>query len=490
MGAAKGAAKGAGAGRRLVALAAVLSLTLAACGRGGDDTATETSGPATSAAPETTSGAEERVTLDDGGFGELGTVCSEGDAAPVEGVTGIDGTTVNAGVFSDVGFAGRPGLLAEFNDLAEAFTTWCNEHGGVRGYRLQWNERDAALTEHQARMIEACDQDFALVGGGATFDDAGQPVRLGCGLPDFAGFVVTNRALHADLVVPAVPNGGGTWASGDFRWLGETFPESTDAIGLFYADFATMAQVNDHNREIIDDLGWEVVYEGTYNVQGESTWKPFAQAMQQAGVEGVVYVGEPANLAALRKAMADIDYEPAWVRIDANGYDENYITTGGDAVAHTYVRSVFWPFEEAADNPATSDYVELMERYNPDGKIALLGAQGLSAWLLFATSLGQCVDAGDVSRDCVYSTALDAHEWTAGGLHAPTDPASREFPECYTIIEATGDGFVRAEIDVNFGEIYNCDPANVFRLRNSGIDEGERCPSGKEDPLPSECSAG
>ena len=37
-----------------------------------------------------------------------------------------------------------------------------------------------------------------------------------------------------------------------------------------------------------------------------------------------------------------------------------------------------------------ADYLELMERYNPDGKTAMLGMQGLSALLLFATAANEC----------------------------------------------------------------------------------------------------
>jgi hypothetical protein len=467
--------------RRTLALAAVLVILVAACGRGDDG---GTAAPTTAGGATTAPG----TGLDAGQFGDLGTVCSGGDTRPVEGQTGIDGTTIRLGVFSDVGFAARPGLDAEFNDTAKAFTSWCNEHGGIRGYKLEWDMLDAKFTEHQARILDACDRDFALVGGGAALDSSGQAARLACGLPDFPGYVVTDEAVNSDLLVPAVPNGGGTWAAGDFRWLGDTFPDSTQHVATLYGDYATTKTVNDRNAEVMDSLGWKVVLQRSYNVLGESNWTPFAQAMQEAGVRGVVYVGEPANLAAFEKAAANIDFLPDWIRIDANGYDTSFLKAGGKATDGTYMRSIFWPVERAAENPATEGYLTILKRYVPKAKTALLGLQGLSAWLLFSQSLGECIDKGDVTRDCVYSAGHAVTKWTGGGLHAPTNPRSQEFSECYAVIEARGGAFRLAKIDVNFGDIYNCDRGNVIHLKNSGAAVGVRCPSGVKDPLPSTCA--
>src|SRR4029453_15950558 len=83
--------------------------------------------------------------------------------------------------------------------------------------------------------------------------------------------------------------------------------------------------------------------------------------------------------------------------------------------------SSFPTFDMADDVPAIADYLELMDTYNPDGKYpALLGAQGLSGWLLFAKSAVEC--GTDLSRQCVIDKAIATTGWTGGGLHAPTDP--------------------------------------------------------------------
>ena len=74
-------------------------------------------------------------------------------------------------------------------------------------------------------------------------------------------------------------------------------------------------------------------------------------------------------------------------------------------------------------NPATQQYLDLIDQYDPGGKIANLGAQGLSSWLLFAKAANEC--GADLTRDCVWAKAQGDHEWTGGGLHAPQNLKTR-----------------------------------------------------------------
>jgi ABC-type branched-subunit amino acid transport system substrate-binding protein len=474
--------------RRFIVLVAVAVLVAAACGRGDDGTSAGTS------APDDTSATTEPAAddgLDAGAFGDLGTVCSEGEGEPepIDAVPGIDGTTINVATIADPGFQGRPGLNQEMFDSAEAVVAWCNEHGGVRGYDIELHLRDAALTNYQPKIIEACDEDFFMVGGGAVFDDTGQADRLECALPDIAGFLVTPTAIDSDLALASAPNPLDQLAIAELVYAGERWPDATDRVGIMTGAVPATQIVRDRTVEAMEGLGWEVVYNEEYNPLGESSWRPFAQAMSEAGVELFVYVGEPENFAALQQAARDIGFEPtAWLP-GPNHYDANYITVAGDNAQGTFTRTITWPFERADENTATAQYLELMETYKPDGKYpALLGAQALSSWLLFLRAVGQCVDAGTLDRDCVFTTAAEQAPWTGGGLHAAIDPTGGDTVEpCALILEATPDGFVLVD-DVELDDTgFSCDPAYVVDLTGD-YGTGARCPSGVEDPLPSECA--
>ena len=101
----------------------------------------------------------------------------------------------------------------------------------------------------------------------------------------------------------------------------------------------------------------------------------------------------------------------------------------------TYMRSAFPTFDMADEAPAMADYLELMERYNPEGKTAMLGMQGLSAFLLFATAANAC--GADLTRQCVLEQAAAQDGWTAGGLHSPADPREPVATQCSLAIQVT-----------------------------------------------------
>ena len=293
--------------------------------------------------------------------------------------------SIRVATFSDRGFAGRPGLNQELFDSGEVFTKWCNDAGGINGRQLILDERDAALTEYKARIVDSCQQDFFMVGGGAVFDDTGVKDRLECMLPDVAGFVVTPTARASDLLVQPLPNPPGALMVGDLKWFAEKFPESTQHVGILTADVPTTVKVANDDREAVESMDWKVVYSDKYPAAGAVSWTPYVQALKDKGVRAILWTGEPEGLAKLEQAMADANYSVDWIRTPPNHNDQNLIDVGGAALKNTYIWSSFAPFEAAAETPAIQQYLDHFGKYAPDAKTkAYLGLQSWSAWLLFA----------------------------------------------------------------------------------------------------------
>lgn len=439
---------------RWIIVAMCIAVVTAGCGRSDDSSTADDSGSTTS-----TTSAPSGETAD---FGSLTDVCQPGDAtgATAQGVT--DGE-IRIASFSDAGYSGRPGLNQELFDTAEVFSQWCNDAGGINGRKIVVDERDAALTNYKPKILESCQQDFFMVGGGAVFDNTGVEDRLRCLLPDIAGYVVTPEARGADLLVGPLPNPLDRLFVGEYRWLGKEYPASTKHVGILTGNLPTTVTVAKQAKEAIESLGWTVVYDDQYPAAGPTSWTPYVQAMKDKGVEGLVWIGEPENLAKLQQGMADANFSVSWIRTDVNHYDQKLIDVGGSAVKNTYMPSSFAPFEDAEDNPATQQYLDAFAEYKPDAKTkAALGLQAWSAWLLFARAARDC--GSELTRTCVYENAKKIHEWTGGGLHAPTDPGDNLGSRCFVLLKADGNGFTTADVGANEG-IYSCSSKNGYTLK-------------------------
>ena len=440
-----------------IGVLAALALTAGACSRSSSDVETSTSGDggASTTAPTGAVGA--------GDFGNLKDVCGPGDAkgATAQGVTDDE---IRLGTISDPGFTGRPGLNQELFDATQVFTEWCNAAGGINGRTLKVDELDAKLFEYKQRITEACQNDFALVGGGGVFDDTGQDERLKCLLPDIPGYQVSPKARGAELATAPLPTALDQTPVAVFQYLDEKFPDSTQDVGFITGNVASTIVIDKQNQEGVESLGWKITYQSQYNSAGESSWTPFAQALQSKGVKGLVYTGEPENMSKLLQAIADIDYELDWVVVGANHLDDNFIDVGGDAVKNVFMYSAVVPFFQTEENPATQQYQDLFAKYLPDGKSnALLGVNSFSAWLLFAKAAKEC--GSDLTRTCLYEKLSATTSWNGGGLHAETDPSSGKGSKCGIVVEGTPDGFeVPSDFKLTDG-LFRCADDSVLTLK-------------------------
>ncbi len=440
---------------RWLAFVCVIAIALAACGRSSSPTSSQTT-------PTTTGPATPTGSTSKGAFGTSGVVCKPGKptGSPANGVTASD---IHIATFSDAGFVGRPGLNQELFDTATVFSKWCNDAGGINGRKIIVDQRDAKLFDDKARMVESCVQDFMVVGGGAVFDQDGADIRLGCLMPEIAGYAVSPKARGADLLIQPIPNAVGSIPIGDYQYLAKKYPAATKAYGVLTGDIDTTKIVARQGDEAAKSLGWTKVYDDLYPPTGATDWTPTAQKIKDAGVKGLLWTGEPENLAKLMQALTDIGYQLDFVRTDANHYDDKLITTGGPAIKNTYIRTVFTPFELAKPGTPTQEYLDLFKKYLPNGKAkAALGLQAWSAWLLFATAANEC--GNDLTRKCAYDNAHKISAWTGGGLHATVDLSSPKAPACFTELVASSSGFKIADDLKKTEGIFHCDPKSVYTL--------------------------
>jgi ABC-type branched-subunit amino acid transport system substrate-binding protein len=461
--------------RPLIAVLAVTALLVGACSsRGTTEGATSSTTPTTAAA------------ADNASFGTLENLCGPGDAT-IDAAQNAGATDViNVGTATDKGFQVVPGLNIEMEDAAKAFIAWCNEQGGVKGLPLNLVELDAAYFNVPAMMEQACDEVFSMVGGGVVLDDQEFPRFNECGMIDIAGYsVTTTKAMSSGMVQP-LPNPSNAKPTGWLRWAAENRPEDVKRTAVMYGGVASIETVAKQDIETMEKVGgYEIVATPVYNPAGESNWAPFAQQLKDANVTLLDFVGQPANLVNLLRAMDEIGYRPNTIIQQSNFYDEVLTEGAGGLADGILVRTFYTPFEDRNVNSAMERYLSNMEKYNPNGKIAGLGLQATSAYLLFVTAANKCAESngGLLERECVLDAARTITEWDGGGIHAPSNPASNRPADCEMLLEIKDGKFTRlfpargsSDDNSGGGGGWHCRDNNVVELTgdygdvNAGVD--------------------
>lgn len=408
--------------------------------------------------------------LANGDFGTLKEVCGPGPGGNTGSGIGITPADINLGTISDPGSSIKPGLNQEIFDASDVFVSWCNSLGGINGHQIKLDKLDAQLFQHKQRILEACANDFALVGGGGVFDDQGQEDRVKCMLPQFPAFLTNEAARSSDLTVQPVPTPSNAINVGTLRYLRKKFPTDTK-VGILTGSVPSLIATAAQLKEAVEkDMGMETVYNQQYNSTGEATWVPFAQGLKSAGVQALIFLGEPGDFAKLAQSLDLVDFEIGWIYPSANLYDQQIMNLGGSALKNVYISALIAPFESAGNGTvhgkAMEDYLALFQQYLPDGNAkALLGVNSFSAWLLFAEAAKPC--GANVTRKCVYENGKKIKQWNAGGLVVPANPGDGLATECSLTIQATPEGFKTLTDGANTDKAIFCSPSNVVKVSST-----------------------
>ncbi|MET7769314.1 ABC transporter substrate-binding protein [Nocardia sp. NPDC005366] len=425
--------------QRIVVALIAIALVAAGCGReGGGTEAAEggSSGPAAS-----------------GNFGNLSSVCQPGNAKSAS-AQGVTASAIEVGMFSDIGFTKNP----DYVDAAKVFTSWCNAAGGINGRKISANLRDTNLMEVRQRMLEACREDFFLVGGSAALDGLGVKDRLNCLLPEFPAQVsqVANTGSDLQLASGSSVSENVEPYTGLYEWLTkEAHPDSLGAIGMINGDSPITKSMGEKHAEFFNSIGAKVVYSDLYPVAGVSDWTPYAQAIKSNNVKGLIFLGDFRYLAKLEDILTSMNYKLDWIDANANAYNQTFLDGAKSSLGtqnNFSDLSGTAPLDAAALVPAIQDLKDLYQKYAPGAAITFQGLRAFHTWLLFAKSAAGCGD--NLTRSCVFNAAAKETSWTAGGLLAPVDLSKpmAEQPRCFNVQQATPNGWKAADFKPNNGQ--------------------------------------
>jgi len=457
--------------RTLAILVCAVALVATACGASGDDEVTENEGETTTTV----------AAGDDASFGDLPSPCGDGDATVAEG-EGPATDKLLLGVANDRSADIRPGLNKEFWDTALAYEKWCNEQGGIQGLPIELVDLDGQVTNVEAAMTKACTEVFAMVGGGYAQDQLEFSGKDGsdfhkCGLIDIPAFAVSIEKSLSNGKIEPLPNPANKQST---QWVTDfkaQYPEESEKMVVVYGELPSMLTVKAQFDAAAESEGITLGDPISYPIIGADDWGPYADLVIDSGAMSLYWIGEPSNAANLSQKLN----EKGWggvVLHQTNTYDDVLFSFGDEGVDGSVIRTAFHPFEEADDWPAVAQFQEMLGAI-PDAKIAALGVQAMSAWLLFSVAANECADANDglIDRECILEQAAAVDDWTAGGLHVPTDPGSGNPPECGMLLLVTDGGFERLYPEVG-GEGddqngFSCPEGSIVDVDVSELGEGK-----------------
>jgi ABC-type branched-subunit amino acid transport system substrate-binding protein len=447
--------------RRGVALVLVLVLLAASCTRDKKSDASSEGSTTTAAA----------ASAGRGDFGSLKKVCGPG-AAKGATARGVTDTAISVGTMADPSNTAAPALGQEFFDIADGFVKWCNDAGGILGRKITLNKRDSKLFDVGARMVDACQSDFFLVGNGTPLDVAGVKPRLDCKLGMFPAYVVSATAIGAaqQIQVNGIPND--EYYVGLFRKFAAAHPEEWKHVVVVGSSLPDLAPTFKKSAEAVEATGGKVLLSEPLP-SAVDNYRPYLQKWKDAGAQVLVgSFGQDGNNARMFQAAQEIGFDIKYIVTEVSTYtakNAKLAARGDVTFPPTLIMMNFWPVE-LADKDKTGSVKQaaaILHAVKPDEDLGFSHEQGLDAWLLFATAARDC--GSDLTEECVL--AKGEHDtWTAGGLAAPRAVKQTGYHtnQCILVMSLTRTGYAydKALTAPNDATGYfNCDPKNVIKVQ-------------------------
>jgi ABC-type branched-subunit amino acid transport system substrate-binding protein len=415
----------------------------------------------------------------------LGGVSSAGTQAPKADDIGITSKEIRLAVVADVDNALVPGLFQNSVDGMRAWAKWINKQGGIAGRKVVIDFIDSRLSADDARnaVIQACAEDFAMVGGQALFlnnvDDMvacpnkqGQPV----GLPNLPGLALDPAEKCAPVTYLAT---GDQQSCATLDQNPQTYyPQQGDFIyylqqqkklhGIFVVPNdlkatrdAVIPQVQSAvDLGIKDDAG-EFINTSASSLQSAIT--PAIKIVKDQS-SSFVYNGNAPNIMVfLRKEakLQGVDSVKFWA-CNQGCYDkESFLVPGGADVEDTYAVTYTLPFySEYKSNPTMKALVNQLG--GPDK----MNANGVASWvaaLLFQDAVAKTVAGGaTLDRETLLETIKGIHDFDADGIIGTTDIGNKKLSPCLVMSQVQNGAWKRV-FPKKVGS-FDCNPKNVNKL--------------------------
>jgi ABC-type branched-subunit amino acid transport system substrate-binding protein len=409
------------------------------------DVGTEALDPATGVDPATaagggTTGAAEGST---GGAGEDPAAaaapgsCRPGSASS----TGVTPTEVKVGNVSQI-----TGLVPGFGQTGvngvRAYFNMVNAAGGVCGRKLTLVTADDRFQSatNRAETEKLAGQVVAFVGSTTVVDDGGAPVIDAKGVADISLTTTAPRTAAKNNFSPNPIDptpGAGNGSAGILRHFKATF--GVESAAIFYQDVATGVNQSKNYEIDFEKAGIPVV--ATYPVAPTATnFRSQATDIKEKEIDLVITVAEVGAISNLARALQDVDYQPKVPFYGAQTYGQKFLQQAGTAAEGTKIGLIFAVPETGG--PAIGEFATWYQRTAPGGDpdfFAILSWVAADMFVQALTAAGP-----DPTQAKVLAEMRKVTDYTGDGLVGGINPAQKQQPRCFHVVEVKGGKWVKS----------------------------------------------
>jgi ABC-type branched-subunit amino acid transport system substrate-binding protein len=387
------------------------------------------------------------------------------DEKPAASEVGVTPTEVHIAVVADVDNPFQPGLFQGAVDAVRAAAKTINQSGGIGGRKVVVDFYDSKVNPNEARnsVIQACQNDFALVGTAALFlttaedeinckNKDGQPA----GIPDI-GAIVTGVAQQCNPMQYAAAAFALDCATkdqspqtfqinqGTAKWLLENVDKDLHGASVLPNDTKDAYRGGKLTAEVLDQAGVEKDQEVTRSGRDpQSAYTPIVTQMKaddsNFAFDSLAY----SQFIELQKEaeLQGIDMQSVTWLCGAACYDTRYLTEGGSATEGTYVPLTFLPFNETKYNKALATMVKNWGASKVNG----LGLFAYSAGLAFGQVANDIVaeqGANALTRENLIEGLQKLTSFDSGGITGPVNIGEHKISPCFVLLQVQDGEFVR-----------------------------------------------
>jgi ABC-type branched-subunit amino acid transport system substrate-binding protein len=401
------------------------------------------------------------------------------EEAPKATDVGITAKEIHIAVMADVDNTIAPNLFKGSADAVKGFAKYINANGGLAGRKLVVDFLDSKLNPNETKnaQIQACGNDFAMVGTSAVFLTSVDDMRnckdstgAATGIPDIP-FVATALVQQcSDQSFPVAPpqvvcstkdQHPQTWQAAIARgyYYEKKFGDDLHGVYVFGSDsksardasFATLGQIRQVCCESDEDFD-----------------RPGAAQSIKNHNSNYAQCTGPYTCTVLLRKEATIQGVTDQVKVWDCGvqcYDTKFLADGGSDVEGEYVDTLFLPFMDAKEQKANKMLANFV-KYTGKDKAVGFGAYAWSAAVAFRDAVNAVVEQDGVNgltRKALFAALNNIHDFDADGMFGKVDLAGRSATTCHVLMQVKDGKYVRVE--PTKPGTFQCDPKNVIEVK-------------------------